>query len=240
MEVERAVATPGRAFGAIDMLPNSRWLPAAPRQVAPRQAAPLLPDTAYRWPLAGTPSVVVPFNPPSAPWLPGHRGVDLASTPGATVFAAGAGTIAFAGQVAGVGVVSIDHAGGLWTTYEPVRPSVRAGQTVEGGEPIGTVLAGHPSCPAGIPACLHWGLRRGGDYLDPLLLLGLAPVRLLPLTDATHRSSRSSRLERPRPRASRPRTSAGLWVDRRPICRTRPDGCRSVPPVGGTHAIARS
>jgi hypothetical protein len=28
---------------------------------------------------------------------------------------------------------------------------------------------------------LHWGLLRGTDYLDPLALLGLERVRLLPL-----------------------------------------------------------
>jgi hypothetical protein len=40
------------------------------------------------------------------------------------------------------------------------------------------VDAGHPGCPAA--ACLHWGLRRGEVYLDPMLLLGFR-VRLLPL-----------------------------------------------------------
>jgi hypothetical protein len=43
-------------------------------------------------------------------------------------------------------------------------------------------LAGHPGCPRG---CLHWGLIRrdasGDAYLDPLLLIGLGPPRLLPL-----------------------------------------------------------
>jgi murein DD-endopeptidase MepM/ murein hydrolase activator NlpD len=134
----------------------------------------------YRWPLSGTPTVVVPFNPPAQPWLPGHRGVDLASTPGADVYAAGAGTVAFAGTVAGIGVVSVDHADGLRTTYEPVWPTVRTGQSVRAGAVIGVLGAGHPSCPVGIPACLHWGLRRGDTYLNPLLLLGLAQVRLLP------------------------------------------------------------
>ena len=33
----------------------------------------------YRWPLAGHPTVVTPFRPPPRPWLPGHRGVDLAA-----------------------------------------------------------------------------------------------------------------------------------------------------------------
>ncbi len=142
--------------------------------------APTSPAAAvYRWPLAGTPVVTRPFQPPPQPWLPGHRGVDLAAAAGATVFAAGAGVVAFAGPVAGVSVVSIDHPDGLRTTYEPVTGSVRAGQPVVVGQPIGTVLTGHPGCP--VTACLHWGLRRGRDYLDPLLLLRAGRVRLLPL-----------------------------------------------------------
>ena len=84
----------------------------------------------------------------------------------------------FAGQVAGRGVVSIDHADGLRTTYEPVAPTVAAGDLVAKGEQIGTLLAGHPGCPA--LSCLHWGARRGTEYLDPLRLLGLARLRLLP------------------------------------------------------------
>jgi hypothetical protein len=47
------------------------------------------------------------------------------------------------------------------------------------GSPIGTLIAGHAGCPR--EACLHWGLRRGETYLDPLLLLRPVRVRLLPL-----------------------------------------------------------
>ena len=95
------------------------------------------------------------------------------------MLAAGDGVVAFAGMVAGRPVVSVDSAGGLRTTYEPVDPSVRAGQPVARGSPLGTLLAGHGGCPAA--ACLHWGLRRGKEYLDPLLLLTPPRVRLLPL-----------------------------------------------------------
>jgi len=56
--------------------------------------------------------------------------------------------------VAGVGVISIDHAGGLRTTYEPVEPLVRAGSRVLAGTAVGRLLAGHPGCP--VTACLHW------------------------------------------------------------------------------------
>ncbi|MCP3782623.1 M23 family metallopeptidase [Micromonospora sp. A3M-1-15] len=137
------------------------------------------PAARFRWPLAGTPRVVRRFDPPPQPWLPGHRGVDLAATPGVEVRSAGAGVVLFAGTVAGRPVVTVGHADGLRTTYEPVRPGPAAGARVAAGTPIGLLIAGHPGC--GAPACLHWGLRRGDEYLDPLALLGLGPVRLLPL-----------------------------------------------------------
>ena len=149
-----------------------------------RDAGAVLPAAVparFGWPL--TPARVVRrFDPPPRPWLPGHRGADLAGLPGAEVRAAGAGTVVFAGRVAGRGVVSVAHAGGLRTTYEPVAATVAAGDTVAPGTPLGTLEPGHPGCPG--PACLHWGLRRGDLYLDPLALLGLGRVRLLPLAGA--------------------------------------------------------
>lgn len=143
---------------------------------APARAQPLLPDPATA-PVSG--QVVRGFDPPDADWLSGHRGVDLATRPGAPVMAAAAGTVAFAGLVAGRGVVSITH-GSVRTTYEPVAALVRAGQPVALGEVIGTAQAGHPECLAA--ACVHWGLKDGEEYLDPQLLLRAAPsaVRLLP------------------------------------------------------------
>lgn len=149
--------------------------PAAPGSVAVQTGSP------YVWPLAAEPRVTRWFDPPPRPWLPGHRGVDLVADPGATVRAAGPGVVHFAGPVAGVGVVSVDHPGGLRTTYQPVTPSVSAGDAVAAGDLIGVLDAGHPGCP--VAACLHWGLRRGATYLDPLALLGIGRVRLLPRPD---------------------------------------------------------
>ncbi|MBF9129893.1 M23 family metallopeptidase [Plantactinospora sp. S1510] len=145
---------------------------AEPRRVAPVR-------TGFRWPLDGTPRVVRRFDPPPQPWQRGHRGVDLGAPSGAVVRATGPGVVHFAGTVAGRPVVSVSHAGGLRSTYEPVRSAVAAGDQVGPGDPLGVLLAGHPGC-AGA-ACLHWGLRRGDEYLDPLLLLGLGRVRLLPV-----------------------------------------------------------
>jgi murein DD-endopeptidase MepM/ murein hydrolase activator NlpD len=132
----------------------------------------------FSWPLS-PPTVVRPFDPPPQPWLTGHRGADLAGSPGAPVLSAGPGTVLFAGVVAGRGVVSVVHPGGLRTTYEPVHATVGAGDAVRAGSAIGTLAAGHPGCP--VAACLHWGLRRGDVYLDPAALLGRGRVRLLPL-----------------------------------------------------------
>jgi murein DD-endopeptidase MepM/ murein hydrolase activator NlpD len=123
--------------------------------------------------------VVRAFDPPEQDWKPGHRGVDLGVTPGTVIRAAAAGTVTFSGTLAGRGVVVVDH-GHVRTTYEPLDPGVHHGQSVDLGQALGTVVAGHPGCPA--TACLHWGLRRGESYLDPLSLLtrSTGDVRLLP------------------------------------------------------------
>ena len=120
--------------------------------------------------------VVRGFDPPDQPWQPGHRGVDLLGSIGADVVAARAGRVVFAGTLAGRGVVVVSH-GTLRTTYLPVRPFVDVGQQVGTGEVIGRLAVGH-GCPGG--SCLHWGLKRGDSYLDPLSLLETGPVRLLP------------------------------------------------------------
>jgi murein DD-endopeptidase MepM/ murein hydrolase activator NlpD len=130
------------------------------------------------WPLDPLPTVVRRFDPPESPWGSGHRGVDLLGRPGQEVRTALAGTVSFAGTLAGRGVVVVSH-GATRTTYEPVAASVRVGDAVPPGGVIGTLQTGLSHC---FPrSCLHWGLLEGATYLDPLSLLGFAPVRLLPL-----------------------------------------------------------
>lgn len=136
--------------------------------------------SAWTWPVAGNPEVVRGFEPPAAPWSAGHRGVDLLTTAGSPVLAAGSGVVSYAGRVAGRGVISVVH-GSLRTTYEPVRPTVAVGARVQAGTVVGH-LEGRPSHCAP-RSCLHWGLLRGDIYLDPLLLVGRGRVRLLPFWD---------------------------------------------------------
>lgn len=161
--------------------------PSAPRP-APRGAPPAppgvgipAPGAGYAWPLLPVPAVRTPFRAPAHAYGPGHRGVDLAGAVGQAVLAARAGTVVFAGPVAGRPLVSVQHDDGLRTTYEPVAPLVGAGEVVAAGAVLGTLDPGHPGCPA---ACLHWGVRRDRtDYLDPLVLLRPPRVRLLPVPD---------------------------------------------------------
>ena len=151
---------------------SSATLSAAdPRNPAPR---PL-----YGWPTGAPADVLQGFDPPAVVWGPGHRGVDLALPAGSPVLAAGDGTVAFAGVVAGRPVVSIDHADGVRTTYEPVEASVATGDVVARGQTIGTLRAGHRSDGAD---ALHWGARTGPKtYINPLRLLRPAVIRLKPL-----------------------------------------------------------
>ncbi|MFJ8544261.1 murein hydrolase activator EnvC family protein [Streptomyces sp. NPDC093586] len=151
-----------------------------------REPGPAVPAVARFWPVGSRPAVLRGWEPPSTPYGPGHRGVDLAAPAGAPVRAVAAGRVSFARRVAGRGVVSLELTGTgdppLRTTYEPVRASVRKGDEITAGEPLGTVEPSGTHC----SACLHWGALRGDVYLDPLALLppwllGTGPSRLLPV-----------------------------------------------------------
>ncbi|WP_154793557.1 M23 family metallopeptidase [Occultella kanbiaonis] len=156
---------------------------------APADVGPTTPPAAgaYGWPLSPEPAVLTPFSEPEQVWSPGHRGVDLAGTPGQDVLAAADGVVAFAGRVVDRPVLSIDHPDGIRTTYEPVTTTLTVGTAVRRGDVIGRLADGDAGPHCG-PArwCLHWGARLGRErYLDPLTLLVADPViRLYPVAGA--------------------------------------------------------
>ncbi len=137
-----------------------------------------VPAPAWSWPLSPRPAVLRAFDPPARPWLSGHRGVDIeAARDGAPVISPAAGTVSFVGTVVDRPVITIDHGNGLRSSFEPVASSLTAGSAVEEGDVLGRVQAGHCG-PA--PPCLHWGVRRGEEYVNPLaFVMDLRPSVLL-------------------------------------------------------------
>jgi murein DD-endopeptidase MepM/ murein hydrolase activator NlpD len=92
----------------------------------------------------------------------GHWGVDFSVAEGTDVHAAEAGTVTFAGEVAGVLSVTVDHGGGLRTSYSYLSEiDVVRGQRVTVGSVVGTSGSDHDL------AAVHFSVRIGDVYQDP-------------------------------------------------------------------------
>jgi len=138
----------------------------------------------YVWPVVGP--VINGYRPPSSPYGPGHRGIDIAVPIGTPVSAAAGGVVAFAGSIAGSLYVSIDHPDGVRTTYSYLSSiAVHRGDVVAQGDVIGATGHGHPAIQVDH---LHFGARFDGAYIDPMLLLPApdltALIRLAPLVES--------------------------------------------------------
>lgn len=126
------------------------------------------------WPVAPV-RIVRPFEAPAHRYGPGHRGIDLEAS--GEVRAPADGVVAFAGPVAGRGVLTIDHGDGLVTTLEPVHTDLAAGTAVARGERVASVSTGGHAAEGSV----HFGVRLEGEYINPMLLLGgIARAVLLP------------------------------------------------------------
>ncbi|WP_313771182.1 M23 family metallopeptidase [Arthrobacter zhaoxinii] len=158
----------------------------APRQrppaTDPAPAAAAVYSPPWTWPLDPVPALIRSFDPPAQRWLAGHRGVDLAAPAGAEIKAPAGGRVVFAGWVVDRRVLTIDHGGGLKSSFEPLESSVPVGTAVAKGTAVGSVGSGS-HCSTG---CLHWGVRLDGDYKDPLRYVSdRRPSVLLPAGRST-------------------------------------------------------
>ena len=130
-------------------------------------------------------AVVRPFEEPTSTYGAGHRGVDFAAASGTPVRAANHGVVSFAGSIAGTLHVTLFHPGGLRTTYSFLATvSVHEGQTVTRGDVVGTAGGAGPDHDGTV---LHFGLRVGERYVDPMQLFRPGDlskiVRLVPTHD---------------------------------------------------------
>jgi len=135
----------------------------------------------WTWPVVGP--VIRGFDPPDTPFGSGHRGIDIATAFDSPVVAAQAGVVTFAGPVGGRLFVTVDHGGGLESTYSFLASlAVRRGAVVAAGQVIARSGMGHAG--ATIPH-LHFGVKLADAYVDPLDYLGPVDVwrfiRLAPL-----------------------------------------------------------
>lgn len=143
------------------------------------------PGTGYIWPVDGT--IVDPFRLPDGPYGPGNRGLEFATQPGSSFWAAADGLVSFAGPVGGRLHVTVSHPDGLRVSYSGVQAiDVSRGQRVQQGQALGTT--GHR---------LHVGMRRGETYFDPAQIFGdrrgpqaqptLGRPRLVPSSPSVYR-----------------------------------------------------
>ena len=180
--------------GRLGATPGCGWAPGAPVATPPLDVAAAGARSgdrsgAYRppwaWPLTPTPRVVRPFIAPPSPYAAGHRGLDLAGHSGQQVLAVAAGVITHAGSLAGRGTVTIEHPGGIRSTYEPlaIDTGIWRGRAISTGQVIGTLGVGGSHCAPAV--CLHLGALRQGtsgqwSYVEPLFLLLAGEIVLLP------------------------------------------------------------
>jgi murein DD-endopeptidase MepM/ murein hydrolase activator NlpD len=130
-----------QAAPEVVFIPGVNWSPAPSPSVSQADRSPI-----NHYPLPDVASILLAYgwqvNPVSNA-VEFHSGVNLAATEGTPVLAAGSGTVAFAGQQSGSGnLVVINHSEGLQTRYARLDTiTVKVGEQVQSGDPIGTVAA---------------------------------------------------------------------------------------------------
>ena len=138
----------------------------------------------YEAPVDG--AIVDDWRPPASAHGRGNRGIDLDAAPGEAVRAAAGGVVTFAGRVGSTQHVVVLHDDGLRTSYSFLAGvDVGRGDRVEQGDVVGR---------AG--GAVHFGVRAGDAYLDPLLVLGDGgppTVHLVPERDRTMGSEAEER-----------------------------------------------
>lgn len=137
----------------------------------------------WTWPVPNTRRILRPFIAPANAYSAGHRGIDVAATVDADVRAAADGVVHFSGTVVDRPVLSIQHAGGLISSAEPVESALTPGTRVSQGQVVGTLSSAAVDSPwASVHCaapCLHFGVRLRGEYVSPLNYLGGLPRSVL-------------------------------------------------------------
>lgn len=130
---------------------------------------PDLGDSSFIWPCPSSSRITSGFGSRSSPTEGAsteHKGIDIGAGTGSSILAAADGMVLIAAYSYSAGnYVTISHGGGVSTVYMHCsRLDVSAGETVKKGQVIGAVgSTGYSTGPH-----LHFAIRSGGVYVDPL------------------------------------------------------------------------
>ena len=169
IEPQRLAVLPLASF----LILSLSWQISSPSQAGQSQFSP---------PVVGS-SVIQHYRQSETPYTEGHRGVDYEVALAQGVFAPADATVHFVGTVVNRQLISLSHEGQLLSSFEPVCSRLKKGESVQKGQLIGEVCEGdetyQPHCERRI--CLHFSIRRDGEYLSPLWFTKeLEHSRLLP------------------------------------------------------------
>ncbi len=133
-------------------------------------------------PVVGS-ALINSYRQSETPYSAGHRGVDYGVELGQGVFAPSDGQVHFVGKVVNRKLISLSLDSGLLSAFEPVCSNLKLGELVSRGDLIGEICEAdesyQPHCEDVF--CLHFSIRKNGEYLSPLWFTGeLSPSRLLP------------------------------------------------------------
>jgi len=152
------VSLPEEATAGFTVAPKPP--PASPRP-APTSAS---ATSGWRWPLIGP---ITQYFGQTLTKYGVHQGIDIDGQTGDPVRAARSGRVIVAGHYDDCGglEVHIDHGGGRVSWYRHLsRIDVRVGESVAAGTII--ALVGETGCALG--SHLHFAIRRGTTFVDPL------------------------------------------------------------------------
>src|SRR4029453_10830530 len=161
-----AVSSPSSVTFTVSREPPPVAPASKPRAASPKTGV-ATPTSTWRWPHDGP--ITQRFGQSLTRWGY-HYGIDIDGNTGDRIRAARAGRVVVAGRYDDCGglEVHIDHGDGLVSWYRHLsRVEVRVGSRVAAGTVIGRM--GATGCVTG--SHLHFAIRRGTTFLDPLRFL---------------------------------------------------------------------
>lgn len=137
------------------------------------QAVKNLGDIHFTWPCPAGSSITSGFGSRKSPVegaSSNHMGIDISAASGSSVVAAADGEVVVSTYSPSAGnYIMLSHGGGTFTLYMHCSAlNVSEGQSVKAGQTIGKVgSTGYSTGPH-----LHFAIRSGGQYLNPLSYVG--------------------------------------------------------------------